>query len=436
MKDEDEFFEDTEPGPAAEAWQQLRKDAEALQQGDIDEAERVLIRERHARATGPTLIERLDAMEEKGEIDLEKAAKLVREYEARHRVPQVQVHDDWTGEPVARDWLIPGWLQRGQCVLLTGSGGRGKSLFALQLAAAVASQHPPPRGGPGKRRAVLPSTSQARHNESIRVRFREHKDESGRVSYPPEPVLFFTWEDDPDEVLRRLSWFPRTETGQEVRTGLDDRLKVVNLAGQGPLFGPDEGIHLATRANATLLGLEIARLARKLSPALIVLDPLAAAYLGNENDRSAVRLFSSHWNHLAASLGAAVVIIAHPPKTGGDYSGSTDWHAGFRSLWTLSPQPTRDLEYKTKDAKGKKQTKQAKGLALERAKANYAADGEKLWLKRVATGFDNNGTEGENPRLHWERCTVRESAEVLHALLGLPKPVRKKAKTEDEPLLS
>ena len=49
---------------------------------------------------------------------------------------------DWTGEPPDREWLLPGWLAVGRVHLLTGSGGRGKSRLALQLAAALASDAP------------------------------------------------------------------------------------------------------------------------------------------------------------------------------------------------------------------------------------------------------------------------------------------------------
>ena len=35
---------------------------------------------------------------------------------------------------------------------------------------------------------------------------------------------------------------------------------------------------------------------------------------------------------------AGVLLLAHPPKSGSDYSGSTDWLAGVRALWTLGPR--------------------------------------------------------------------------------------------------
>ena len=50
----------------------------------------------------------------------------------------------WAGQLLktkapARKWLVDGWMPERQVHLLAGDGGNGKSLFALQLAASVAT---------------------------------------------------------------------------------------------------------------------------------------------------------------------------------------------------------------------------------------------------------------------------------------------------------
>ena len=47
------------------------------------------------------------------------------------------------------------------------------------------------------------------------------------------------------------------------------------------------------------------------------------------------------WSAWAQRTGCAVLLIAHPPKSEADYSGSTDWHAASRAVWKLE-QPERD----------------------------------------------------------------------------------------------
>ena len=73
---------------------------------------------------------------------------------------------------------------------------------------------------------------------------------------------------------------------------------------------------------------------------LLVVDPLAAAYACNENDRGLVRAFMANWDGWARNTGCAVLIISHPPKSASDYSGSTDWHAAARAVWTLGTADT------------------------------------------------------------------------------------------------
>lgn len=311
---------------------------------------------------------------------------------------------DWTGTPAPRAWLAPAWLPTGRAALFTGPGGSGKSLLALQLAAAVA-------GG---------------NRNPFRSDPRTGADQAPRLpGIEPGPALFATWEDEPSEVLRRLAW-ARVDRG-----ALGDRLHVAHLAGRGPLWAPAGEAHRDTRASLTDVGREVEAFIRDVRPKLAVIDPTAGAFAANENDRAAVRGWLSHLGALASETGAAAVLIAHPSRQHGDHSGSTDWRGGVRSLWTLGPEAVPGRQG-APDTKGGA-TAAAQGRALTLDKANYARDGRRAWLKlRVDPGPD---PDAPPDLMRWEEATAREAAEAYHKWRGWNPPApssgRKGARTGD-----
>lgn len=224
---------------------------------------------------------------------------------ASGNLDQVKPRTDWSGEPPERVWLIPGWLPAHRVVLLTGEGGRGKSRLALQLAAAVAraSREWLPGG---------PDLHQAK----------------------PAPSVLATWEDEPEEVARRLRGMLQTPGRVE---DLGDRLHHVGLAGRGPLWEPAGGgsRHTSTLGELSGVGRWLRRYCERSGARLLVVDPLAAAYACNENDRGLVRQFMASWDGWAREARCTVLLLAHPSKADPAYSGSTDWQAAARAVWTL-----------------------------------------------------------------------------------------------------
>ena len=233
---------------------------------------------------------------------------------------------DWTGMPPDREWLLPGWLAVGRVHLLTGSGGRGKSRLALQLAAALAADSeawPLPWQTAG--RGPLPSD---RHPPTL-----------PRTGDGGLPVVVASWEDEADEVHRRLQAQPVSVAD------LADRLHYVDAAEWGPLWAPEQGSrHVQTVAELTAAGRRLRRLCERVHARLLIVDPLAAAYGSDENVRGLVRQFMASWDAWGRAQRCAVLMIAHPPKQGagdrgtdGWWSGSTDWPAAARSAWALEP---------------------------------------------------------------------------------------------------
>lgn len=226
------------------------------------------------------------------------------------------IRANWNDAPPEREWLVEGWLAAHRVAILAGPGGAGKSRLALQLAAGVASgrQWLKARGGGDDDDVVAPT-----------------------LQTDAAPTVIASWEDELEEFARRLHRFEGglPPVGRNLH-GLD-------FAGCGPLWGPPRGAHAATVCGWGDSGTWLQRYCERIRAKLLVIDPLAAAYGSDENSRSLVRQFLSALDGWARSSQCAVLVVAHPPKlgkTGPVYSGSTDWHAAVRSMWSLGLQDT------------------------------------------------------------------------------------------------
>lgn len=275
--------------------------------------------------------------------------------------------------PPARSWIVQDWLPAGRVTMLTGQGGAGKSRLALQLAGAVAG------GGGPDREWLADKTNSLRLGEAT----------------PPEgaPVVYASWEDEPAEFWRRLyeieghaaPWIKQAKLGH---------FGLAYLAREGPLWGPEKGTHTDTAVKDWLpTGQRLLDLAAKEKARLLVLDPLAAVYGGNENSRALVRAFLSRLDEWAVTHDCAVLLVAHPSKSeaGQQYSGSTDWQGGVRSLWTMGKE-----KYGEREENGQKNTRPLE-MKLARPKGNYAPAVEPLRLD-----WDTEGTRPETPALRWQ----------------------------------
>ena len=259
----------------------------------------------------------------------------------------VTARTDWTAEPGPRQWLVDGWLPAGRVALLSGSGGAGKSRLALQLALALVEE----------RRDWLPG---------------------GPDLVDSGPAVIATWEDEPDEITRRLR---RTVEPQDRLEALKDRLHVLDFAGKGAFWQPsaDGSRHTSSLGELTLAGEWTRTYCETHKARLLVVDPLAAAYACNENDRGLVRAFMSSWDGWARRTGCAVLIVSHPAKAAeSDYSGSTDWHAAARAVWKLGTEDTA-AGNSTGKAKEKEQEK-APAPRLDCLKTSYGTPNRQYWL--------------------------------------------------------
>ncbi|WP_392709861.1 AAA family ATPase [Rhizobium ruizarguesonis] len=220
-------------------------------------------------------------------------------------------------------------------VLMSGDGGTGKSLLALQLAIAV----------------VVTGTDWL----GIAVR-------SG-------PVVYISAEEDQQETHIRLAEICAAD-GIDLSAATD--LHICFMAGEDAVlaFESGKGAKLQTTKlfKRLIATLELRR------PLLLVLDNLADIFSGNENSRSLAKQFIGLLRGLAIRFDCTVLVLAHPSLTGlnsgSGSSGSTAWSNSVRARLFLR----KDI-----DANGWEQDKDRR--LLETMKANYAPRGQPVGLK-------------------------------------------------------
>lgn len=267
-----------------------------------------------------------------------------------------------------RNWLVRNLIPSGTVTLLSGDGGTGKSLIALQLAAACA----------------------------LGCNWIGRDVASGQA-------LFISAEDDQDELHRRLYDVIEAEG---VSFADLDRLTLRSLAGEDALLTALDartGIQ-----KATALFREIDTFLGELRPAVVVLDTLADLFPGNENDRGQARQFIGMLRGLAIRHECAVVLLAHPSlsgiQSGTGMSGSTGWHNSVRSRLYLR-RIVQGEEESNPDAR-----------VLETMKANYGPTGEEISLTWRNGVFEVDPTETGLDRMVRRSKATRKFLELLRML--------------------
>lgn len=250
-------------------------------------------------------------------------------------------------DPPPVEWMVNGWMLWSRVALLSGDGGLGKSRLALRLAAGIASGEPDWLGGI--------------------VTAQDPKRRMLEVNGPSE-VVIASWEDDLDEFDRRLAAI-------DMHAATDGRIKFVDMADNGPLWAPTRSGHVSSLASLTTAGEKLRQYAEDRAASLLIIDPLAAAYAGDENVRGLVRAFLANWDAWARRSGCAVLFIGHTPKTAARTSGSTDWRNAVRTVWSMEYRyPPRSAADNLSEENGV--------LVVECEKRNYGPKPPLVYLDR------------------------------------------------------
>ncbi|MFD1985909.1 AAA family ATPase [Mesorhizobium newzealandense] len=239
---------------------------------------------------------------------------------------------EWHGMPVpTREWFLEGLVPRRQVTILNGDGGVGKSLLALQIAAASALGC-----------------------ETIGLRPL-----AGRVTY-------LGAEDEADEFHRRLADIVYAHSRQ--LSDLAD-FRLIPMADRDALLAvPDKSGVMQPTANwAPLI-----RQLTEFRPGLLVLDTSADLFGGDEIKRNQVRQFISTLRKQAIELDMAVMLLSHPSvagmQSGTGSSGSTAWNNSVRSrLYITRQEGKEDID--------------PDGRVLTNKKSNYGKAGAEIKLR-------------------------------------------------------
>lgn len=235
---------------------------------------------------------------------------------------------DWQDKPVPeRQWFVEGWIPHRTVTNLSGAGGSGKTEIILQLIAA----------------------------SSLRTEWFGHDVSSG-------PCLYYGAEDEPDELHRRLETIVH-RAGRQL-SDLDG-IRLIPMAGSDAVLAePDRFGNLS----ATTIFQKLEAETRALKPKLIVIDPSADVFGGDEINRAQVRKFVGMLRGLAIDHDCAVLLLSHPSvaglTTGTGTSGSTAWNNSVRSRLYL------EVIDKDPDAR-----------VLKVVKANYGRVGECIAMR-------------------------------------------------------
>lgn len=284
--------------------------------------------------------------------------------QARPRRLSRRAATTWEGNAIPdRPWLVRGLIPGRNVTLLSGDGGTGKSLLALQLAVSVAA-----------RRGWL-----------------------GREVCDHGPVIYLSAEDELDELHRRCADIIRP---LEIRFKDLPDLYPESLAGEDALLAREN--RDGTLSPTPLLD-ELHDFAGDVRPRLIVLDTLADLYPSSEIDRAKVRAFVQLLRRLALRHDCAVLLLGHPSLTGlssgSGASGSTAWHNSVRSRLYLQREVIDGVEADP-DVR-----------ILSNKKAQYARTGETIRLRWKEGTFvvedTGAGAFGETPAAKAERVFMK-----------------------------
>lgn len=270
-----------------------------------------------------------------------------------------------------RRWLWENWIPMRAVTILTGDGGTGKSLLALQLATACA-------------------TGRLFLGQSV-MRLR---------------VLLVSCEDERDELHRR-----QARINEGLGIDMADLLDVYWIARAGldnvMMNFPGDG-----KGERTPFFDQVRAKAREMGAQLIVLDTAADLFGGNENIRPQVRQFINALTSIALEIDGAILLLAHPSQSGkaagtGE-SGSTAWNNSVRSRLYFTRPEAEKGEPEDKDAR-----------ILSRQKSNYAQAGASVPMRYSNGAFAATGGEASEDDAWTSERKRNAEAAILAGIVEL-----------------
>jgi hypothetical protein len=251
-----------------------------------------------------------------------------------------------------RNWVVPALLLRGSVTVLVAPPGSGKSLLTLQMAIAIAAGIPWGGFTPRKR----------------------------------EKVLIINAEDDLDEMRRRL-------VVAAAEMGVDQ----ADLVGWLDLAKAPETIVICkidSRSKAVVrmpLADDLIQTVADGGYGLVVADPFAETFVGDENSNSEVKWAGVLWREVARKAGVALWLVHHTKKYSGNMAGDADASRGggamigiARVLVTLFNMTEEEATAMDIDPDNRTDY-----VRLDDGKANYSRKGNAKWFEKVTKPVGN-----------------------------------------------
>jgi AAA domain len=254
-----------------------------------------------------------------------------------------------------RDWVLQEILLAGKALVLGGLGGVSKTQLAIHTAVHVA----------------------------LGERFMGKEVASGNV-------LLILAEEDQQEISRRISAIARKRAFTEAQIAqVENRIRGFGLVGQDARLTVQQKGGLIETGFADRV---IAAAQEMGGVRLIVLDHLALIHGGDFNAREDAALTMRVVNHVAKETGAAVMVLAHTPKSAADkeasdasmVAGSTAFVDQARGALVLAAMRKEEAK-----RYGISEDERHEYVSAAVVKNNYGPSGGVYWFKR--SGFDGIG---------------------------------------------
>ena len=310
------------------------------------------------RATGKWSTEIEQAARERTAREAENVPRETKQPEvdpATGRPAPIPLHSAFPiveGDIPVRDWVIPGLLLRRNLSVLVAPPASGKSLLTLQMAIAVALGMA--WGGWFPRR--------------------------------PEKVLVINAEDDLDEMRRRL-----------FAAAKNMGVNQADLVGRVFLADAPESIVIArmdARSKSVIRTPLIEQLVITIEAngiGLVVVDPFAETFEGDENSNSEVKWAGIIWREVARRTLTALWLVHHTKKYAGEMAGVADASRGggaligtariLSTLFTMTEDEAKLLDVSPED--------RDEYVRFDDAKANHSAKSHVKWFRKVTVSLNN-----------------------------------------------